>query len=95
MLFLSYLLFGLTAQLVIRDRVLAVIATLGLITIPQVGYEAQRDLTHTVAVLFAACMFAYFFVRALLKPTALDYALDRRRDRHRRAVEIQFRRCCR
>ena len=75
LLFLSYLLFGLTAHLVIRDRVLAVIATLALITIPQVGYEAQRDLTHTVAVLFAACMFAYFFVRALLKPTALDYAL--------------------
>ena len=75
MLFLSYLLFGLTAHLVIRDRVLAVIATLALITIPQVGYEAQRDLTHTVAVLFAACMFAYFFVRALLRPTALDYAL--------------------
>ena len=75
MLFLSYLLFGLTAQLVVRDRVLAVIATLGLITVPQVGYEAQRDLTHTVSVLFAACMFVFFFVRALLRPTALNYAL--------------------
>ena len=75
MLFLSYLLFGLTAQMVLRDRVLAVIATLGLITVPQVGYEAQRDLTHTVGVLFAACMFAFFFVRTLLRPTALSYAL--------------------
>lgn len=75
MLFCSYLLFGLTAHLVIRDRVLAVIATLALITIPQIGYEAQRDLTHTVAVLFAACMFAYFFIRTLQRPTALDYAL--------------------
>ena len=75
MLFLSYLLFGLTAQMVVRDRVLAVVATLGLITIPQVGYEAQRDLTHTVSVLFAACMFIFFFVRALLRPTALNYAL--------------------
>jgi 4-amino-4-deoxy-L-arabinose transferase-like glycosyltransferase len=75
MLFLSYLLFGLAAQLIIRDRALAVIATLGLITMPQVGYEAQRDLTHTVALLFAACMFFYFFVRALQRPTALNYAL--------------------
>jgi 4-amino-4-deoxy-L-arabinose transferase-like glycosyltransferase len=75
MLFLSYLLFGLAAQLVIRDRVLAVIATLGLITMPQVGYEAQRDLTHTVALLFASCMFFYFFVRALQRPTTLNYAL--------------------
>ncbi len=75
MLFLSYLLFGLAAQLIIRDRALAVVATLGLITMPQVGYEAQRDLTHTVALLFASCMFFYFFVRALQRPTALNYAL--------------------
>lgn len=74
-LFLSYLLVGLTAQLVIRDRVLAVIATLGLITLPQVGYEAQRDLTHTISVLFAACMFVFFFFRAVQRPSALDYAL--------------------
>ncbi|MDQ6435672.1 glycosyltransferase family 39 protein [Mesorhizobium sp. LHD-90] len=75
MLFCSYLFYGLTASLVIRDRVLAVIATLGLITIPQIGFEAQRDLTHTVAVLLAACMFMYFFVAALQRPTALNYAL--------------------
>lgn len=75
MIFLSYLLFGLAAQLVIRDRALAVIATLGLVTMPQVGYEAQRDLTHTVALLFASCMFFYFFVRTLQRPTTLNYAL--------------------
>lgn len=75
MLFLSYLLFGMTAHLVIRDRVLAVAATLALITFPQIGYEAQRDLTHTVAVLFAACMFGYFFIRALQTPTAINYAM--------------------
>lgn len=75
MLFSCYLLFGLTASLVIRNRVLAVIATLGLITIPQIGFEAQRDLTHTVAVLFAACMFIHFFIRALQRPNALNYAL--------------------
>ena len=75
MLFGCYLLFGLTASLVIRDRVLAVIATLGLITIPQIGFESQRDLTHTVAVLFAACMFIYFFFSALQRPTALNYAM--------------------
>lgn len=75
MLFLSYLFFGLMAHLVIRDRVLAVMATLALVTIPQVGYEAQRDLTHTVAVFFAACMFGFFLVRTLVAPTALNYAL--------------------
>ncbi|WP_442580779.1 ArnT family glycosyltransferase [Mesorhizobium sp. ASY16-5R] len=74
-LFCCYLLFGLTASLLIRDRVLAVIATLGLITIPQIGFEAQRDLTHTVAVLFAGCLFVYFFLRTLRHPSALNYAL--------------------
>jgi 4-amino-4-deoxy-L-arabinose transferase-like glycosyltransferase len=74
MLLLSYVLYGLTAHLVLRDRVLATIATLGLITFPQVGYEAQRDLTHTVAVLFSACLFVCFFFRALQRPTLLNYA---------------------
>lgn len=75
MLFGCFLFFGLTAHLVIRDRTLAIIATLGLLTIPEIGYEAQRDLTHTVAVLFAACLFVYFFIRALREPNALNYAM--------------------
>lgn len=74
-LFLSYMLFGLTAQLVLRDRVLAVMATLGLFTIPQISYEAQRDLTHTVAMFFAACLFIYALVRAIERPTWFNYAL--------------------
>ncbi len=75
MLFFCYLLFGLTARLVVRDRKLAIIATLGLLTIPVVSYGAQRDLTHTVGLLFAACMFMHFFIRALQRPTTLNYAL--------------------
>lgn len=75
LLFLSYLLFGLAAHIVLRDRILAVIATLDLIIIPQIGYEAQRDLTHTVALLLSSCMFLYCFLRTLERPTALNYAL--------------------
>lgn len=75
MLFGCYLLFGLAAHLMIRNRVLAVIATLGLLTIPQISFEAQRDLTHTVAVLFAACLFIYFFIRAIERPNAINYAM--------------------
>ena len=87
MLFLSYLLFGLTAHLVIRDRTLAVIATLALITIPQVGYEAQRDLTHTVAVLFSACMFACLSFARCGGPTA-ELCVRRRGDRLRHPVQV-------
>ena len=75
LLFCSYALFGLAAHLIIRDRTLAIVATLGMITIPQIGYEAQRDLTHTVAMLFAACLFIYALASALRAPSAFNYAL--------------------
>jgi 4-amino-4-deoxy-L-arabinose transferase-like glycosyltransferase len=74
-LFLSFALFGLAAQIVLRDRVLAIMATLGLFTIPQISYEAQRDLTHTVAMFFAACLFLYALVRTIDRPTLFNYGL--------------------
>ena len=75
LLFGATLLLGLTANLILRDKALAAVATLGLIAIPQVSFEAQRDLTHTVAVLFAACLFLYAFVNTLQRPTAWTYSL--------------------
>ncbi|MCD7110096.1 glycosyltransferase family 39 protein [Rhizobium sp. DKSPLA3] len=75
MLFACYGLVGMTAARIIRNPVLIVIAVLGLLTVPQVVFEAQRDLTHTVAVLFAACLFVYALVATLQQPTAGHYAL--------------------
>ncbi|MDH1271677.1 glycosyltransferase family 39 protein [Rhizobium pusense] len=74
-LFLSYGLFGLTAFSLIRDRRLAAIAILGLLTIPQISFEAQRDLTHTVAAIFAACFFLFSFLRTLTHPSVGSYLL--------------------
>lgn len=73
MLFCAYLAYGLAARTVLKDRDLAIIATLSLLTIPQIAFEAQRDLTHTVAVVFAAALFLYGFLRTLAAPTALSY----------------------
>ena len=75
MLCLAYVAYGLTARLLLKDRDLAIIATLGLLTIPQVAFEAQRDLSHTVAVIFAAALFLYGFFRTLVAPNALSYLL--------------------
>jgi 4-amino-4-deoxy-L-arabinose transferase-like glycosyltransferase len=75
LLFLSYVFLGLTANLLLGGRRLAAVATLGLITITQVSFEAQRDLTHSVAVLFAACLFLYALVKTLRAPAAWTYAL--------------------
>ena len=74
-LFLSYLFFGLTSFMVLRSRPLAIIATLGLLTMPQVSFEAQRDLTHTVAVIFTSCLFLFALVRAIKAPSLFTYAL--------------------
>lgn len=74
-LFCCYVLFALTAARLLKDKALAAIATLGLLTIPAISYETQRDLTHTVAALFAASLFFYCFVRTLEQPNLTNYAL--------------------
>jgi 4-amino-4-deoxy-L-arabinose transferase-like glycosyltransferase len=73
LLFTSYLLYGLTARRLLSDRSLMAIATLGLLTLPQIAFEMQRDLTHTVAALFAACVFLYGFILCLKSPSAGSY----------------------
>ena len=75
LLFISYLLYGLTARLILRDKALVAIATLGLLTIPQMVFEMQRDLTHTVAVFFSASIFFYGFIRSLKQPSLASYLI--------------------
>lgn len=75
LLFSSYLLVGGAAFVAIRNRALAIISVLGLLTLPQVAFEAQRDLTHTVAVLFAASLFVYALFSLLERARLWAYAL--------------------
>lgn len=75
MLFAAYAFYAGAAWLVLKDRGLAIVATLGLLTIPQVGFEAQRDLSHTVALIFSTSFFLYAFLRTLQRPTAAGYLL--------------------
>ena len=48
-------------------------AMLSLITLPQVGLMAQRELTHTVALLFATSLFLFGFFRTLRQPTITSF----------------------
>lgn len=75
LLFLSYALVGAAAVVAIRNRALAIISVLGLLTLPQVAFEAQRDLTHTVAVLFASSLFIYALFSTLERGGLFSYAL--------------------
>ncbi len=75
MLFLSYIFYYLAARQVLEDKRLAVIAALGLLTIPQVSFEAQRDLSHTVAAIFGASLFLYALLRVLSAPSLLAFLI--------------------
>jgi lipopolysaccharide core galacturonosyltransferase RgtB len=74
-LFSAYLFYFLAAREVMRDRQIAVVAVLGLLTIPQVAFEAQRDLSHTVATIFTASLFLYTFLRTVRRPSISSFLL--------------------
>ncbi|MEY9198014.1 4-amino-4-deoxy-L-arabinose transferase-like glycosyltransferase [Sinorhizobium fredii] len=75
LLFLCCLFYGLAAQLVLKDRRLSAIAMLGVLSLPPVFLLAQRDLSHTVAALFAVSLFLYGFLRTLTHPSLFSYLL--------------------
>ncbi len=75
MLFLSYMFYYLAARQVLEDKRLAVIAALGLLTVPQISFEAQRDLSHTVAAIFGASFFLYALLRVISRPSLLAFLI--------------------
>jgi 4-amino-4-deoxy-L-arabinose transferase-like glycosyltransferase len=74
LLFLVYFAYHRLARLFLTDKALAAVATLSLLTMPQMFWQAQRDLTHTVLTLLAVVMFIYFTVTTIRKPTYVSYA---------------------
>jgi 4-amino-4-deoxy-L-arabinose transferase-like glycosyltransferase len=74
-LFLVYLSYYKLARLVLADKLFAVIATLSLLTIPQLFWEAQRDLTHTVAQMLTINLFLYGAIRTLKAPSWAGYLI--------------------
>ncbi len=74
-LFLLFLSYYKLAKLVLDDRLFAVIATLSLFTIPQVFWQAQRDLTHTVAQMLLINLFIYSIIKTLKAPSLLSYVM--------------------
>lgn len=75
LLFLSCFFYGLAARLILRDPRLAAMAMLGVLSLPPVFLLAQRDLSHTVAALFAVSLFLYGFLRTLKRPSLAAYLL--------------------
>ncbi|MDX0133192.1 glycosyltransferase family 39 protein [Sinorhizobium meliloti] len=75
LLFLFLLFYGLTARLLSSSRLAPAVAVLGVLTLPPVFLLSQRDLSHTVAALFAVSLFLYGFFRALKSPPKVSHYL--------------------
>jgi 4-amino-4-deoxy-L-arabinose transferase-like glycosyltransferase len=71
----AYLLTYATAWHASRDRVVAAAAALSLLLLPQIAWESQRDLTHTVLVVFAVALFGWVLVQILERGGWWRYAL--------------------
>lgn len=75
LLFLVYLAYHGLARQLLTDKRLAALATLSLLTMPQMFWQAQRDLTHTVGTLLAVILFIYFVVTTIRRPTVTSYVM--------------------
>jgi lipopolysaccharide core galacturonosyltransferase RgtA len=67
MLLLCYVFYGMAAREIDARPGFAPLAMLSLLTLPQLSYMPQQDLTHTVAVLMATSLFLYGLLRALVR----------------------------
>ncbi|OLP61920.1 hypothetical protein BJF93_19605 [Xaviernesmea oryzae] len=59
----------------LKDRALTLLTPLGLLTIPHIAWESQRDLTHSVALSAAAVLFLWACVRTLGRPSLVSFVL--------------------
>ena len=75
MLLLSYVFFGMAARELDARPGFVAMAVLSLVTLPQVSYMPQQDLTHTVAVLMATSLFFYGLFRTLRRADWQGYAI--------------------
>lgn len=75
LLLLTYLLVFLAARKVVATERLAMLATLSLLFIPQIGWESQRDMTHTTLAVMAAAATLWQTFRLLTRQSLGDYLL--------------------
>ena len=74
-LFGIFAIYAKTAELVIKDKRFVVFAVFSLFVIPQVFWQAQRDLTHTAMLMLTFAFLLYATIRLIQRPTALDYVV--------------------
>ncbi|MGI2035630.1 ArnT family glycosyltransferase [Rhizobium panacihumi] len=73
LLALTCIIFGLAARVVVKDRDMATVAMLGVLTMPAIIVMVQRDLTHAVALFCFVALFLLTFFRTLTRPSLFAY----------------------
>ena len=75
LLYLTYAFVFFSSQIILKNTRAAILATCSLLLIPQIGWESQRDMTHTTLVVFAAAATLYQSMRLIEKQSYLNYLL--------------------
>jgi lipopolysaccharide core galacturonosyltransferase RgtB len=75
LLFLTYVFVFLSGREILKDSRAAILATCSLLLIPQIGWESQRDMTHTTLVVCASAASLWQALRLLKKQELLNYGL--------------------
>jgi len=75
LLYLTYVFVFFSSQIILKNTRAAILATCSLLLIPQIGWESQRDMTHTTLVVFAAAATLYQSLRLIEKKSYLNYLL--------------------
>jgi len=73
LLFSTYVFVFASARLLLKDTRLALLAALSLLLIPQISWESQRDLTHSILVTSLSAMSFYVVLRLLESQTRRHY----------------------
>jgi 4-amino-4-deoxy-L-arabinose transferase-like glycosyltransferase len=74
-LLLTYISVFFAAREILHDYRQAVLATVSLLLIPQIGWESQRDMTHTTLVVFAAAATLWQVLRLIKNQSLVNYCL--------------------
>ena len=75
LLLLTYTCVFFAAEGILRDTRSAILAALSLLLIPQIGWESQRDMTHTTLVVFAAAATLWQVMRLIKAQSLTNYCI--------------------
>ncbi|SHO46903.1 ArnT family glycosyltransferase [Desulfopila aestuarii] len=73
LLFLTYFFVFLAAQIILKNNRSAILATASILLIPQIGWESQRDMTHTLLVVCASSAALWQGLKLLQRNSWLQY----------------------